>query len=178
LKSLEELAAVDRINRIGEFAQLARCFALGKGVRGNAVAFARSQRVKEILQKAVVAPGGAFGASSWGEQLAEERLVLSSFTDSLRHASAWAAAVASNLVWKVPLSTNVGLVASGTADAAVVGPADAAPVRRLDVSGANVARQKSVALLALSDEFLARGTGRGRERHQQRAARQRRRGRG
>jgi hypothetical protein len=154
MKSLAELAQVDRTNRLGDFAQLARAYALGKGSTANAIAFAKSERVREILQKDVVAPGGTFGADSWGEQLAETRLVLSSFTDSLRFSSAWAAAVAANLVWKVPLNSTVGLVASGTADAAVVGPADAAPVRRLDVSNANVARQKAVGLLVLTDEFM------------------------
>jgi hypothetical protein len=158
MRSLAELGEIDRGQRLGDFAQLARLLMLSRGIPANALGMARgraSQRVQEIL-KAPVPPGGAYGAGSWGEATspAEARLVLSAFSDSLRHSSAFAAAVAANLLWRVPLTSTVGLVASGASDASVVGPANAAPVRKLDISGLTVERQRASGLIVLTSEFL------------------------
>ena len=64
MKSLRELGQLEQHNRIGEFAQLCRLIMLGKGIPSNAVNESSgriSPRVAEIL-KAVVPPGGVFGA--------------------------------------------------------------------------------------------------------------------
>jgi hypothetical protein len=159
MRAIEELAQEVRANRIGDFAHLARCWALGKGLRENAVSFARSERVRAILQKAVVPPAGAFGSGSWAEQLAETRLVLGAFSDALRNTSAFAAMHAAGLLWRLPVNINLGVVATGAAEATTVGPGDAIPARKLDVAGKTLERRKSAAIVVLSDELLREAPG-------------------
>jgi hypothetical protein len=157
VRSLEELAQVDRINRIGEFSSFCRHLMLARGVPGNALDLARgkaSARVVELLSKANVLPGGGGAAGTWGEQVEGARLVLGAFSSSLRFSSAFAAASAANLFVKTPLGESVGLVMSGASEASEVARTAAIPVHRLDVAGATVARRKVAGLVVLSMELL------------------------
>jgi hypothetical protein len=144
LKSLQELGELDKLNRVGEFAQYCRLLMLGRGSTQDTLSLARghaSQRVVELIQKATVLPMGGGGAGTGAEALTSP--VLKAFTDSLRFSSAFVAAVNANMFVRTPLNTLIGMVMSGASAASEVGPGDAVPMRKLDLAGATVARRKS-----------------------------------
>jgi hypothetical protein len=155
MKTLEDLAQVDRTNRISDFGQFCRLLMLSRGQASDAIPLAKgraSQRVLDLLEKAAVLPGGGGGAGTWADQLTSP--VLRAFVESLRFSSAFAAAANANLLVKVPIGDAVGVVMAGASDAAEAGASDAIPVRNLAVSRTTTARRKTGGMIVLSNEFL------------------------
>jgi hypothetical protein len=154
MKSREELSHLGT-NRIGDFASACRFTMLGRGDTSNAASLARSAgaspRVLELLQRSVVPPGDSTD-TQWAGALVSP--VLAAFTESLQPVSAFAAAVAGNLLVRVPIGAAVGTVMSGAAAASETDRGDPTPVRRLDVSNVNVPRRKISAMCVLTNELL------------------------
>jgi hypothetical protein len=156
MKSLRELADQDKTLRLGEFSSLCRALMLGRGSTANALGAAKGApaRVRELLEKAAVVPGGSGGAGTWADQLEAARLVLGGFSDSLKLTSGFAAALNAGLLVRIPIGDAIGLVASGVSAASEVGRSDPIPVHRLDVNNAELPRRKVAGMVCLSNEFL------------------------
>lgn len=155
MQTLRELADQDRRTRQGEFSAFLRCL---MQARGNADEIRRlaakgtAPRVVEMVEKAVIPPGGA--GAAWGSELQAARLVLGGFSDSLRYTSAFAAAMAAGLITRAPLGDTVGMVMVGATASADVARSAPIPVTKLDISGANLARRKAAGLIVLSETLL------------------------
>jgi hypothetical protein len=155
MKSLAELAQVDRTNRLGDFASACRYTMLGRGDRENAASLARSAgaspRVLELLTRAVIPPGDSTDTQYAGALVSP---TLAAFTESLKFNSAFAAADAANLLVKVPIGSAVGTVMAGAAAATEVDRGDPVPVRLLAVSNTTTPRRKVAAMCVLTNELL------------------------
>jgi hypothetical protein len=157
VKELAELASEYRANRIGDFASYCRLLALNKGSASNALNMASNQRASErvitlLREKASIGAAGAGTAGSWAEQTVSQRLIMGAFSDSLKARSAWAAM--QPLIFKVPLETTLGIIATTVSNAAAIAPGMPVPVRRLDAIQQGVSRRKVASMVILTDEFM------------------------
>jgi hypothetical protein len=85
MKSLSEIAALDRGVRAGEFSSFVRCWATARGVPHKALAIAEKSRAPSrtiSCLKAAVAGGGP-SDPSWGSAFVDWRTLSTAFVDSL-----------------------------------------------------------------------------------------------
>jgi Phage capsid family len=156
VKSLHELALVERNARLGEFAQFCRLLAINKGNVSNAAAMAASQRVSGRVVEAFkdVVPAGGAGLGAWGEQLSPARLLASAFQETLRYNSAVYRMFADGAPTRVPLNVIIGTLASTSTAGSSVEAGEALPLLRADLDHVTIDRRKAGGVVALSNELL------------------------
>jgi hypothetical protein len=134
--------------RCAKFFDVARYIALEKDtIHDPAGQTAASKHIQQIL-KSVVAAGSTTG---WGQPLAPYAQLVDAFLLSLRSASAFDAM----LPWMkgVPLHQQI-VVASGGATATTVPEGTAKPIAKLQFSANPITENKTVCILAITNELL------------------------
>jgi HK97 family phage major capsid protein len=155
MKSLAELAEVDKGQRAAEFSCLLRHLALGRGDWSTALAMASEQRLPErvrtVLEKAAVS-GGDF--SNWGSGLdGGYSTLVAGFTDSLKWSSAFYRLLADGALIRLPFRVRVGAIGTA-AGAAVISPGAAIPISWMQLEGTTLDERKAAALCVLTEELL------------------------
>jgi hypothetical protein len=164
-------AASEMSTKAREFANLARCIALGRGDRYEAQKIVHDNRVllgprvKSIVesrhpvyqldpdmvarQKAAALAGGT-AVGDWTEQLASYQVLAAAFLESLKNFGAFDAMLPS--MRRVPFRTRVGSVTTG-ASGTTVPQASMKPISKLVLAGTQIDEKKAVAILVMTDEL-------------------------
>lgn len=133
------------------FVHAAKYIALAKGSKSEAYTLAKMNRalppIVEVLQKAAADVGSTGG---WGAPLMDSGLA-AAFLSSLRSASVFEAALP--FMPRVPFRTTVRVVTTG-ATGATVNEAMTKPVTKLSLSASAMSEQKTLAIVAVTEELL------------------------
>src|SRR5262245_22501450 len=142
-------ADAEAATRAGEFAQLARLFAIAKGDwRWASKLDQASPRVAEIARKAAVDPGSTTSLSS----IAQTEGIVQAFLDSLRNVGAFDAMLLS--MKRVPIRTRVAAV-SLSATGYIVGQGAPKPLTALSLTGDTLTEYVAAAILVLTQELVS-----------------------
>jgi HK97 family phage major capsid protein len=157
---MRNLAALEKefesLQRAGDFAKVVRFMMLGGGSgpaesRANAAHVADElgapPRVMSVLKAAVAA-----GSTTSYSQLADFKLAIAGFANSLAHVGVFDSMLAGGMI-RVPLSTTVGAISVG-ASAYSIGEASAKQVSRLSLTNGQLEVLKSHCLLVLTNDLL------------------------
>src|SRR5262245_6992116 len=118
MRSLQELGAMDTLQRGFEFVRAVKHFAAARGELEQAVILAQNSRAPEktiALLKAAVGSGGPPGIgspSAWGEQLVGFRQLQAGFFESLRGRSVFFRLLGDNAFLRIPALSRFGIATS------------------------------------------------------------------
>lgn len=165
-------ANIEAASKAREFSALARCLAIGRGERFEALRVAdeaRLPRIREILSshhkvyaltrdqveqtKAAVAAGGT-AVGDWSEQLAAYNVLAAAFLESLRNYGAFDAMLPA--MRRVPFRTRIGASTSALTGS-TVSQSQAKPVSKLSLTNTQIDEIKVAALMTVTNELARFG---------------------